>query len=102
MQGGKDCVWRFDLYVWLNVILFLLRFYYIINKLFKEFVVEVTATINLKIDDLARDIKNLPQKLFAIVLEIIFLFFVSKYFFTLEDSESLYTFNMRFTALGCR
>ena len=34
---------------------------YIIIKLFKEFIMEVTANINLRIDDLARVIANLSN-----------------------------------------
>lgn len=38
------------------------HFFYIIIKLFKEFIMEVTANINLRIDDLASVIANLSKE----------------------------------------
>ena len=38
------------------------RFFYITKKLFKEFIMEVTANINLRIDDLAKVIANLSKE----------------------------------------
>ena len=41
---------------------YLAAFFYIIIKLFKEFIMEVTANINLRIDDLASVIANLSKE----------------------------------------
>ena len=42
--------------------LFWQHFFYIIIKLFKEFIMEITANINLRIDDLASVIANLSKE----------------------------------------
>ena len=62
LVGISIYVWKIKNFASFSRIFIWQHFFYIVIKLFKEFIMEVTANINLRIDDLARVIAKLSKE----------------------------------------